>query len=260
MQNLKILIVEDDILIANDVKQLLSDWGYTVVGCADNFDDALSLFEQSQPDIALVDVQIVGEKDGVHTATAFNLLRRIPIIFLTAQADFQTVTRAKNAEPSAYLLKPFDERHLHISLDLAISNFYKENNESENLAKQSEAKTANEVKLGADCFLRKDNYVFIKQNYRFVKIFLTDILYLEADGNHCKIVLKTQKILVRLSLTNVLERLNEIDKMIRVHRSFAININCVDEFDDSEILINSKSIPLAPIYKDAFLERFLVNN
>ena len=243
MQNLKILIVEDDILIASDIKQLLTDWGYTVVGCADNFEEAVSLFEQTQPDIALVDVQIVGEKDGVHTATAFNLLRRIPIIFLTAQADFQTVMRAKNAEPSAYLLKPFDERHLHISLDLAISNFYKENASNEETKSPCEAKTANEVKLGADCFLRKDNYVFIKQNYRFVKIFLTDILYLEADGNHCKIVLKTQKILVRLSLSSALERFGEQDKMLRVHRSFAVNISSIDEFDDSEILINGKSIP-----------------
>lgn len=260
MQNLKILIVEDDIIIANDVKLLLTEWGYSVVGCADNFDDALALFEQKKPDIALVDVQIVGEKDGVHTATAFNLLRRIPIIFLTAQADFQTVTRAKNAEPSAYLLKPFDERHLHISLDLAISNFYKENNKTETSKPLTETKTANEVKLGADCFLLKDNYVFIKQNYRFVKIFLEDILYLEADGNHCKIVLKNQKILVRLSLANALERLGENDKMLRVHRSFAININFIDEFDDSEIILNGKSIPLAPAFRETFLERFLVNN
>ncbi len=251
MQQLKVLIIEDDEIIAQDIKELLMDWQYMVIGNATNAIDGLALFQDKKPDIALVDVQLNGKADGIDLVEQFNQLGRIPVIFLTGSSDSQTVERAKKALPSAYLLKPFDERNLHISLELAISNFY--GNQEKNVV----ANKSSEIKLTADSFLRNGNTLFIKQNYRFVKISLDDIIYVEADGNYSKIVLKHQKILVRLSLNAVLERLEE-EILTRVNRSFAINIKWIEEFNDSEIIVNGKEISLTSAYKDMFIKKFSI--
>ena len=255
MQNLKVLIVEDEPLIAHDIQSLLTDWGYTVVGCAATSQDAIDLFEKQQPDIALVDVQLYGETDGIETVKQFNMSRRIPIIYLTAQADFQTVERAKTTAPAAYLLKPFDERHLHISLELALSNFFK--NTPPQYQDEKEVVFAHEVKLSADVILKQGDAVFIKQNYRFVKLKIEDLVYIEADRNHSYLVMTHQKFIVRMPLALVVERIND-PQLIRVHRSFAINQRHVEAFDDTEIMVHGKAIPFTSAYRDDFLRHFNV--
>lgn len=254
MKTLKILIVEDDVLIARDLEHLLQDLGYHICGCADNGTDALRLFEAEAPDIALVDINVNGAQDGVDIVRAMNVLRPIPIIFLTAQADFQTVERAKSTKPAAYLLKPFDERHLHISIDLAISNFLgKENTEKVPLENTVTASP----KLCADMILMKGNTIFLKQNYKFVQCRLEDLMYIEADGNHSKLHFKQHKVILRIPLSTVVERLNH-ENIVKVHRSYAINIMLVDEFDECEIVLVKKSIPFAATYRESFLKKFNV--
>jgi two-component system, response regulator PdtaR len=255
MQNLKILIVEDEHLIANDIQGLLTDWGYEIVGCASHADQAKRYFTQHSPDIVLLDINLGEKTDGVDLARHFNGIRKVPLVFLTAQADFQTVERAKTVEPAAYLLKPFDERHLHISLELAISNFsqktppqYKSN---------KEPVFAHEVKLGADVILKQGDSIFIKQNYKFTKFKIEDLVYIEADHNHTYLVMKQQKYIVRMPLALVVERLAD-ESLVRVHRSFAINRRFVEEFDDTQIVVNHKTIPLTSAYREDFLKTFNV--
>jgi two-component system, response regulator PdtaR len=255
MQNLKILIVEDEHLIANDIQGLLTDWGYDVVGCANQVDQAINYFKKFSPDMVLLDIQLGEATDGVDLARQFNTFRKVPLVFLTAQADFHTVERAKTVEPAAYLLKPFDERHLHISLELAMSNFsqktppqYKGN---------KEAVFAHEIKLGADVILKQGDSIFIKQNYKFTKFKIEDLVYIEADHNHTYLVMKQQKYIVRMPLALVVERLAD-DSLVRVHRSFAINRRFVEEFDDTQITVINKTIPLTSAYRDGFLKTFNV--
>jgi two-component system, response regulator PdtaR len=255
MQNLKILIVEDEHLIANDIQGLLTDWGYEVVGCANRADQAISYFEKFSPDMVLLDIHLGEKTDGVDLARHFNSIRKVPLVFLTAQADFQTVERAKTVEPAAYLLKPFDERHLHISLELAMSNFSQKTPPQYNGTK--EPVFAHEVKLGADVILKQGDSIFIKQNYKFTKFRIEDLVYIEADHNHTYLVMKQQKYIVRMPLALVVERLAD-DSLVRVHRSFAINRRFVEEFDDTQIVVNNKTIPLTSAYRDGFLKSFNV--
>lgn len=255
MENLKILIIEDESLIAHDIEGLLTDWGYHVTGIAASGEEALALFTKEQPDIALIDVQLNGQIDGIELAHKFNALHRIPLVYLTAQADSKTLERAKTTNPAAYLLKPFNEQHLHISLELAINNFYKISPPQYPSAKYPVF--AHEVKLGADVILKSGNTFFIKQSYRFVKLQIEDLLYVEADSNHAYLVMKHQKFIVRMTLGEIIERLNCLF-LVRVHRSFAINIQLVEEFDDSSVVINGKTIPLTGAYKADFLKKFSV--
>jgi two-component system, response regulator PdtaR len=256
MQTIKVLIVEDQNLIARDIESLLSDWGYAIVGCAVSGAEALSLFNTHKPDLAIVDVHIEGDMDGIDTVYQFNAIRQIPIVYLTAQADTMTVNRAKASNPSAYLLKPFDERGLQISLEMAFNAFSKMQAPPQYVGKEhSKAQAANEVKLGADVILQIDNAIFIKQNYRFVKLDKNELLLLEADGNHTNIHTKQHRHIVRINLTTVMERLH-CDKLVRVHRSFAINTQHIEEFNDSEIMVGGKSVPLSAAYRDDFFKKF----
>ena len=214
MNKIKILIVEDQLIIARDIESLLIDWGYNVVGIAASSEEALAIFDSKKPDLALVDVHIDGETDGIETVRLFNLKRPIPIVYLTAQADIQTVERAKTSNPFAYLLKPFDERGLQISLELAFDIFsrqYVSNSDDappqyffEKSEQSPVPPLANEVKLSADVILQNKNSIFIKQNYRFVKLQKDELLYIEADRNHSFLQTKQHRHIVRMPLTMVL--------------------------------------------------------
>ena len=253
MQTLKVLIVEDEPLIADDIKGLMLDWGYEVVGCAVSSHEALQLFEAYSPDLAIVDVNLRNGDDGIETVKQMNVIHRIPIVYLTAQADSLTVDRAKETKPSSYLLKPFDERNLHISVELALSNFLAPI-ETHKL-KEKEVLFAHESKLTSDVILKQGDTIFIKQNYRFVKLKMEDFVYIEADRNHSYLVMKQQRYIIRLPLAIVLERLDE-SYFVRVHRSYAINMRFVEEFDDNEVVVNKKAIPITATYREEFLKQF----
>jgi two-component system, response regulator PdtaR len=250
----KILLIEDQQIIAEDLEGLLTDWGYQVVGCAASGNEALSLFKEYQPDLALVDVHIEGDTDGIEVVKQFNKTRPIPIVYLTAQADAETIERAKSSHPFAYLLKPFDEQSLQISLDLAFDIFAKHKSVFSKID-DTPPSPANEVKLNAEMILQNDDSIFIKQNYRFVKLNKDDIILIEADRNHSFIHTKQHRYIVRMPLVTVVERLQN-DKLVRVHRSFAVNIKHVQEFNESEIILNGKDIPFSNNYRDEFLRNF----
>ena len=102
MHQVKILIVEDQKIIARDIEGLLIDWGYHVVGCADTSEAALDLFITEEPDIALVDIHLCGETDGIDTVHKFNKIRPIPIVGCITNfrlSSFFRITHNRNDFP-----------------------------------------------------------------------------------------------------------------------------------------------------------------
>ena len=116
----RLLIVEDESLIALDLERRLVRAGYDLVGVADNYDDALGLFSAHQPDLVLMDVHVRGEADGIQIAHAMGTQADVPVIFLTAYADDDTIKRAAETSPYGYLLKPFDDRTLVATITVAL--------------------------------------------------------------------------------------------------------------------------------------------
>ena len=115
-----VLVVEDEALIALDISQRLRRLGYKVCGEADTFEDALAMFRETTPDLVLLDISIRGSIDGIETARAICRERDVPVVFLTAFADDNTLRRAAEVSPYGYLLKPFDERTLAVTLRVAL--------------------------------------------------------------------------------------------------------------------------------------------
>ena len=108
----RVMIVEDEALIALDLERRLARLGFEVAGVADNLEDAVALYTSTLPDLVLMDIFIRGPADGIDTARAIGKLGDPLVLFLTAYADEDTVRRAAETSPYGYLLKPFDERTL----------------------------------------------------------------------------------------------------------------------------------------------------
>jgi len=120
MDKVKILIVEDEGIIAKDVKNRLRAMGYTVPAVASSGADAIQKAEELRPDLVLMDIVLPGEMDGVEVAAHIQAHLKIPVIYLTAYADAETLQRAKAAQPFGYVLKPFDDRELQICIEMAL--------------------------------------------------------------------------------------------------------------------------------------------
>ncbi len=116
----RILIVEDERITAEDLRDILTDLGYTVTASVSNGADAISRAQEAPPDLALMDIRIKGEMDGTETARILRERFNIPVVYLTAHADSATVSRAKLAEPLGYITKPFQEAELHASIEIAL--------------------------------------------------------------------------------------------------------------------------------------------
>ncbi len=115
-----IAIVEDEYIVALDIRNFLERSGYRVLGLFPSGDEILEQFEQLQPDLVLMDIRIRGSMDGVETARLLHDRWGAPVILLTAYADEETIARAKLTQPFGYILKPFEERELKTAIEIAL--------------------------------------------------------------------------------------------------------------------------------------------
>jgi signal transduction histidine kinase len=120
MTRARILVVEDERIVAKDISKRLSDLGYKVVASVSSGEAAIETAREAQPDLVLMDVQLKGQVDGIEAAEKIRLDYNIPVIYLTAYADENTLQRAKVTEPFGYIIKPFDERDLHAAIEIAL--------------------------------------------------------------------------------------------------------------------------------------------
>ncbi|CCO23164.1 HD domain-containing phosphohydrolase [Maridesulfovibrio hydrothermalis] len=116
----RILIVEDEAIVALDIKGRLNALGYTVIGIAPSGEKALKLATEHIPDLILMDIMLEGAMDGIDTAAAITAEYSVPIVYLTAYADTETLKRAKITQPFGYIIKPFEDRELNLTIEMAL--------------------------------------------------------------------------------------------------------------------------------------------
>ncbi|MGD8445124.1 MAG: response regulator, partial [Desulfobacterales bacterium] len=120
MPNANILVVEDESIIAIDIRNRVLNLGYGVSGAAATGEDAIAIAEETLPDLVLMDIKLRGEMDGVEAASRIRLDLDIPVVYLTAYANASTLERAKFTEPFGYLVKPFEDTELQAALEIAL--------------------------------------------------------------------------------------------------------------------------------------------
>ncbi|AKB74923.1 response regulator receiver [Methanosarcina lacustris Z-7289] len=134
----RILIVEDEHIVAMGIKRMLKGLGYTVTGVASSGEDAISKAESTFPDLVLMDIMLKGELDGVEAAKEIIERFDVPVVYLTAYSDSNILERVKKTGPSGYIVKPFDEKDLYSNIEIALHRYRKE---KENLEERTEGES-----------------------------------------------------------------------------------------------------------------------
>ena len=235
MTQLKIGIVEDELVIARTILSTLGELGYAHCGPAISYTEAMAMLDDNKPDLLLLDIQLSGKKDGIDVAQKVNELYQIPFIFLTANSDADTIDRAKKVKPHAYIVKPFTKEELFAAIEIAFSNF--------------RGNLSNTKPKEVSSWHTKD-FVFVKDGYVFRKIFFDEILYLESDANYITVHLQSQKkVMIRSTLNDFIEQAGQ-KIFIRVHRSYSVNINKIEDIFPTEISIHDVKIPIGKSYRE----------
>ena len=233
---IKILIVEDEMIIGANIALQLTSLGYDVLGIIPRAEEVLPKIRQTLPDILLLDIYLKGDLDGIELAHIIQKEFKIPIIYLTANADDAHFNRAKTTNPYAFISKPFKKLDLQHAIELTI------------LRIQEEKKL--EV-TDLDTFVMSDS-IFVRSHDKMIKININDILYIEAERNYCKIHCKEKEHLIVSTLKDLEEKLN-VKNLMRIHRSFIINMHHIDEIATSHLVIAKKAIPVSPELKKQLL-------
>ncbi|MCK5111151.1 MAG: response regulator [Arcobacteraceae bacterium] len=127
MNKIKILIVEDETIVALDIKSAIKRLGFEVTNIVANYDDAINSVKKNEPDVILMDINLRNSKDGIETAYDIQKIKNIPIIYLTAYSDDDMINRAIATNPVAYLLKPFKIKELKSTIHLGLYKVNQQN-------------------------------------------------------------------------------------------------------------------------------------
>lgn len=234
---IQILIVEDEMIIAANISLQLSNLGYQITGIIPRGEEVIPHIEQNLPDIILMDINLKGDLDGIEIAYLIQKNHNIPIIYLTANADDYTFNRAKQTNPYAFISKPFKKIDLQHAIELTINRI-----EEEQL---SEKDTCEIPFVLSDC-------IFIRNNDKMIKIRISNLLYIEAERNYCKLYCKDKEHLLVSTLKDLIEKLPS-NLFLRIHRSFIVNISHIDEIATSHVVIGKKAIPITAELKKELL-------
>ena len=228
MSNIKILIVEDEPLIADDIAMILEKHGFQISEIVDNPIDAIDHLEHNQVDLTLLDINIEGSKDGIWLAGHINKHYKIPFVFLTSYYDDHTLKRASATDPRGYVVKPFDEGDLIANVHLAL------------LKNQPQAQT-------------EDDTFFVRDKGELKSIQVADIMYAESDDNYACIYLENLKLVVPHTLKSVEEKL--VGKgFVRCHKSYLVNFKKVTSISEGFLFIEKMKLPIGRSYRDALLK------
>ena len=246
MEKIKVLILEDEFVIAEDIQTHLELYGYEVLGTFDHAEKALPVILQENPDILLVDIKLAGVMDGISLVQEIQSKRSLPIVYITANSDAITYERAKNTRPHAFLVKPFSPANLLSAVDLALHHFSKE--------------------MSPECIERPitqeldtqpfevNGCLFIRTNGKYKKVCCSDMLFIEAAGSYVHIQTKQERFTLAHNLSHF-QKKTSLPHLMRIHRSYVVNMNQIDSFEDSFVYINNHKLPLSENFKAEFMTK-----
>lgn len=245
MDQVHVLIVEDDPIIGIDLADRINNMGFVALGPIDKGEQVEKFFtSEITPDVVIMDVMLAGDMNGIETSEMILQWKTIPIIFLTANSDDHTFTKAKKVKPFAFLTKPFRGKDLQHAIDLAM--------EKASSITQAQSNEEHDKKL-IEHVLR--DRIFLKHHDRMIRIFYHDILWIEADDYYCKIKTKEKEYHSSQSLKKLMDIVVQLPEFLRVHRSYIINLNQVSEIGDTFVIIENSKIPINRNSKEEILNQ-----
>lgn len=212
----KILIVDDDAMIAEYLKEILIELNYSNIVIAYSQSEAIETIKKFKPDVALLDIRLDKHTEGIDLAGIINNSYKIPFIYITAHSDKEIIHKAVQTKPLGYITKPYKNMDVYAALQLVN--------------------------------VMVPNSFEFKDGYTNIKLLCSEILFVKSDDKYIEITTADK----RYTLRNSLEWfLNEIDstEFVRVHRSYVVNKNNISAHTTKEILINNIKIPVSRGFK-----------
>lgn len=237
---MRILILEDEAVIAEGLYQLLLQLEYEPLDPVATVAEAIALVEESRPDLCILDITLQDGRSGVEVAAWIAKNRpSLPFIMLTAHSDAATVTEVKQHRPAAYLIKPFMKESLFAAIELASPGPVSD--EAEDTSAEN-----------------GDNGFFIKIGTRHERVDLSNIVSLQAAGKYTELHFATQpRRLVRMPLSQFIETFPAV-KWLRVHKSHAVNPAAISWVGTDELEAAGLRIPIGRFFQpevEAFVNR-----
>lgn len=224
---LTILVVEDEFLVAADIEESLILLGYEVQKTVATGKDAINEVARNLPDLILMDIILKGEMNGIEAATIIQQKYDVPIVYLTANADFATVEKAKTSLPYGYIIKPFTDKDLQTNIEIARFKF-------ENDLK---------YKMESDQFHRYFNVgseekheMIVESETGFEKVSVSDIYYIETVDEYTRFYFAGEDLKAKVSAEYIESKLTK-DKFIRVSDKYIVNISKIFIMKLPEIII-----------------------
>ncbi len=242
-----IVVVEDESIVSKDIQQSLKKLGYNVVGAASSGEKAIELVDEFKPDLVLMDIMLKGQMSGIEAAGVIKEKHRIPVIYLTAYADENTLSKAKVTEPYGYIIKPFKEVDIHTSIEMAL---YKHEKAQEVEKERDLLYSLAEGNQG------NANIVFVKSKSRQVKLNTSDIYYVEALKDYVVINTLNTRYTIHSTMKDIERKLDGGD-FIRVHRSFIVRLDKIAAIEQSNLVLENdkKHVPIGGSYKEELQKR-----
>ena len=246
MGKVNVLLVEDESIVAKDIQLSLKRLGYNVLGIENTGEKAISSARKLDPDIIIMDIMLKGKINGIEASEKIRKEQNIPIIYLTAYADENTLSKAKITEPYAYIIKPYKEIDLHTSSEMAL---YKHSKELEILKERD---------MLYNIVENKDNteYIFVKSKSRLIKLNTNDVIYIEALKDYVVINTSAARYTIHSTMKDIQKKMPE-DKFLRVHRSYIVNLNKISEIESPNLILegNKKIIPIGGSFREGLLSK-----
>ena len=242
MAEVSILVVEDELIIAEDIKNQLKKLGYRTTGIAKSYQQALDALAQEIPDLAMVDIKLKGTKDGIDLVETIKKTFQLPVVFLTSHADKKTVARAKKVKPDGYLVKPFERDDLYTTIEIALSNFA--NSRSAEYTQSAFDENSQVI----------NDSIFVKKDSLLVKIRFEELKWIRAERNYIELHCKDKMVLTRSTLKEILDKLPET-LFMQVHRSYAVNFKFIEMLDCQKLVIDNEEIPVGRTFYEEIKQK-----
>jgi len=214
---MRIVIGEDEILIAEHLKDIVNSFKHEVVGVGHNKNEILILIEKTKPDMVLLDIRMENKFTGIEIGKILLHQYGIPFIYISAHSDKEIIEKALPTKPSGYIIKPFKPMDVYMAIQIASDKFRR---------------------------TVKDNYILVKDSGKKVKVYYYNILFFKSDNNYIEIHTKTKTYVLRSSLEKIAKELTD-EGFVRAHRSYLVNSNHIKTLSPHFISINFHKIPIS---------------
>jgi DNA-binding response OmpR family regulator len=240
--------VEDDRLLAENIRQSLEKEGLMIAGVAGNLKSAVEIMKQKTVDLVLLDIQLDGPEDGIQTAIELMKIKWVPIIYMTGNTPLEIIDRIQNTFPAAFLEKPLRMRELYIQIELALINF-----NAGNLPSPSRIES---------------EYIFLPANKGLIGVRVQEILFIKADRVNSQLFLSASEferlyptrkygpVLISVHKGGIIPKLPF--NFHSLSRSLVINLNQIQQIDSNSLFIHKHEIPIPDGKRKSLMNQLVI--